>query len=77
MTTLAQEVDAKIMEVFRDSTIDDLEREIANPERMEKQLIISWGTHGRRAQAAALRKHADMLRQELQKRQALVPAVEA
>lgn len=71
MTTLAQEVDARFMQLYNSATVADLERGIANAERMAVQIVgIYRPSRCQREQVVSLRKHADLLRAELQRKQA-------
>jgi len=71
MTTLAQEVDAKFMQMYASATVADLERGIANAEKMAVRIGgIYRPNRCQREQVIALRKHAAMLQQELKRKQA-------
>ena len=68
--SIQTETDAKILEPYESATVADLERGIANAERMEAALgQVYRPTYQQRSQRSALRKHADLLRQELKARQ--------
>lgn len=72
MTALAQEVDARFMDIYKCATAADLERGIAYAERMAVKIGgLYRPSRSKREQAIELRKHAEMLRQELAKRQAV------
>ena len=68
--TISQEADAQVLSLYATATVADLERGIANAERMEAALgQVYRPTYQQRSQRSALRKHAALLRQELKTRQ--------
>ena len=70
--SLQQEADAQVLSLYATATVEDLERGIANAERMAVQLGgIYRPDRKTREQVVALRKHADLLRAELSRRQAV------
>jgi hypothetical protein len=76
LQTEVDEVGALIMQNLTELTVVDLERGIANAEKWARESVVYRPNRAQKAQHAALRKHAAMLRQELLRRQA-APAVEA
>ena len=68
--SIESEADVMILEIYATATAADLARGIANAERMEAALgQVYRPTYQQRSQRSALRKHADLLRQELKARQ--------
>ena len=64
------EVDAKVLDFYATASVADLQRGIANAERMAIQLgCICRPNRCQREQVISLRKHADLLRAELKRKQ--------
>ena len=71
--SIESEADVMILKIYATATAADLARGIANAERMETVLgQVYRPTYQQRSQRQALRKHAELLRQELKARQVLV-----
>lgn len=72
MTTLAQEVDARFMELYNGATIEDLERGLKTA--MREANHIRYGMFSREEDKEWLH-HAALLRAEIARRQAVLAVI--